>query len=362
MIPYYRESFYNPSSPFSLAVQVRRDYERAKKDIARAIGGGSGRSIITAGATESINIAFRAVCGHVVVPAIEHKAVLACARSFDHTVIGVDAQGVVSPHSIASAIRPDTQLVSVALANNEIGTIQPIRAIAQALDDMRRDRLMAGDTTPLYFHVDASQGLGLVDINVTSLGIDMLTLNASKVYGPKQVGLLWAAGGVRLQPYIVGGGQEGGIRGGTEDVAGTVGFATAVRLAVSERKEEARRLGKLRDRLQQMLLAAIPGAVVSGSLKHRLPNYLHVSFPGLDAERLVFLLEDRGILVGTGSACSANVQTRSHVLDAIGLPPSVADGSLRITLGRLSSEGAIERAGEAIVAVVRKERERTGCS
>lgn len=221
---------------------------------------------------------------------------------------------------------------------------------------------MAGDTTPLYFHVDASQGLGLVDINVTSLGIDMLTLNASKVYGPKQVGLLWAAGGVRLQPYIVGGGQEGGIRGGTEDVAGTVGFATAVRLAVSERKEEARRLGKLRDRLQQMLLAAIPGAVVSGSLKHRLPNYLHVSFPGLDAERLVFLLEDRGILVGTGSACSANVQTRSHVLDAIGLPPSVADGSLRITLGRLSSEGAIERAGEAIVAVVRKERERTGCS
>ncbi len=219
----------------------------------------------------------------------------------------------------------------------------------------REARLERGDTTPIYFHSDASQGVGQIDINVARLGVDMLTLNSGKMYGPKQVGLLWAASHVKLMPLIVGGGQERGLRSGTENVAGTIGFAKALSLASDHRKFESERLTNLRDGLQKKLTDAFADAVFSGHHKHRLGGHLHVSFPGLDGERLVFTLENRGVLVATGSACAANKGTRSHVLTAIGLAPEIADGSLRITLGHLSNEENIIAAGDIIIEEVQRE-------
>jgi len=213
---------------------------------------------------------------------------------------------------------------------------------------------------PIYLHCDASQGAGQTDINTASLGVDMLTLNAAKIYGPKQVGLLWALRGVRLRPCVVGGGQERGLRAGTENVAGAIGFACALDMAVQGRKEEARRLTLLRDRLQGELTNAFSRAVVSGSVRHRLPGHLHIAFPDIDAERIVFLLEDQGVLVGTGAACAANKETRSHVLEAIGMPPRLADGSLRLTLGHLSTAENTDRAASIIIETVRGEYKRMG--
>ncbi|MNX50138.1 Cysteine desulfurase [compost metagenome] len=355
MVPYFTELFYNPSSPYSPALAVRREYEAAKDVIARSIGAKADELVMTAGATESINLAFSAIGGHVVTANIEHHAVLEAAKRHDHTVVTADDRGMVSAQSIAAALRPDTQLVSVALANNELGTIQPLRDIAQVIRKERDERLARGDTTPLYFHSDASQGVGQLDVHVARLGVDLLTINAGKVYGPKQVGLLWTARHVRLSAQIVGGGQERGLRSGTENVAGTVGFAKALELAEAHRKYEADRLMQLRDTLQTKLVDAFPDAVVSGYQKHRLAGHLHISFPSIDAERVVFGLEARGVLVATGSACAANKGTRSHVLEAIHLPEHVADGSLRLTLGHLSNEDNINRAAEIIVDVLRTE-------
>ena len=358
MQPYFSELFYNPSSPYSAALAVRRDYEAAKQIIASAIGGKGDELVMTAGATESINLAFSSIGGHVITANIEHHAVLEAAKRRDHTLVESDEKGIISAQTIERAIRSDTQLVSIALANNELGTIQPLRDIAAVIQKVRKQRMIDGDTTPIYLHTDASQGAGLIDVHVARLGVDLLTLNAGKVYGPKQVGLLWAASHVRLAPQIVGGGQERGLRSGTENVAGTIGFAKAMELAERHRRSESERLRTLRDDLQKQLLSAFPESVISGSQKRRLPGHLHISFPGIDAERLVFALEMRGVLVATGSACAANKGTRSHVLTAIGLTPEIADGSLRLTLGHLSSQENTHRAGEIIIEEVQRERQR----
>lgn len=358
MRPYFSEKFYNPSSPYVPALAVRRDYEAAKQTLAATIGAKADELIMTAGATESINLAIHSVGGHVITANIEHHAVLAASKQYDHTIVASDKRGFVSAETIRTAIRPDTRLVSIALANNELGTIQPLRDIAAIIRIERKQRLAAGDTTPIYLHSDASQGAGQLDIHVARLGVDLLTLNAGKIYGPKQVGLLWTSHDVRLIPQIVGGGQEGGVRNGTENVAGVIGFAKAMELAEKHRKTEAERLRGLRDTLQHKLTAAFSSAIISGHQKYRLPGHLHISFPGLDAERLVFALEPRGVLVATGSACAANKGTRSHVLTAIGMPPEVADGSLRLTLGRLSNEENIARATDSIIEEASRERQR----
>jgi cysteine desulfurase len=187
----------------------------------------------------------------------------------------------------------------------------------------------------------------------------LLTLNAGKVYGPKQVGLLYKSRHMTLSPVIVGGGQELGLRSGTENVAGVIGFAVALESAARSRKSEVERLRKLRDTLEKELIEVFPEAIISGHPKHRLASYLHISFPSIDAERLVFILERQNILVATGSACAANKGTRSHVLTAIGLSDPVADGSLRLTLGRLSTEETITQAASRIIEAVRAEQERT---
>jgi cysteine desulfurase len=360
MMPYFSKYFYNPSSPYEPAVHVRRDYEAAKARLATTFGAKGDDIVITAGATESINLAFASTTGHVVTSAIEHDAVLAAAKSRDHTIIAPTEKGIVTAEAVKKVITPQTSLVSVQLANNEIGTIQPIRDIVTVVESERRRRLDAGNHDPIVFHCDASQGFGQIDVNVARLGVDMLTLNSGKIYGPKQVGLLWVRPGVRVQPVIVGGGQERGLRSGTENVAGVVGFSVAAELAQAHHKQESIRLHELRDYMQAELASAFERLIVSGHPKRRLPGSLHVSVPGLDAERLVFALESRDVLLATGSACAANKGTRSHVLTAIGLPDDVADGSLRITLGRLSDKASITRATEIIIEEITRELKRTG--
>jgi cysteine desulfurase len=358
MQPYFSDDFYNPSAPYSPAIVVRRAYETAKDTLAHAIGGKGDEIIMTAGATESVSLAFYSVGGHVVTANVEHHAVLEAAKQFDHTLVEADERGMVSAASVKAAIRPDTRLVSIALANNELGTIQPLRDIAEVVCKEREARLAKGDHTPIYLHSDASQGVGQLDVNVARLGVDLLTLNAAKVYGPKQVGLLWSASHVELKPQVRGGGQERGIRSGTENVAGAIGFAKALELASEHRRYESDRLGKLRDTLQSRLVQAFPQAVLSGHQKHRLAGHLHISFPKLDAERVLFALESHDVLVATGSACAANKGTRSHVLTAIGLAPEVADGSLRMTLGHLSNEENTSKAADYIIEEVQREYDR----
>jgi cysteine desulfurase len=355
MQPYFFDDFYNPSAPYAPAIVVRRAYEAAKDSLGHTIGAKGDEIVMTAGATESVNLAFYSIGGHIVTATIEHHAVLEAAKQFEHTLVDADERGLVSSAAVKAAIRPDTRLVSIALANNELGTIQPLRDIAEVVRKEREARLSRGDRTPIYLHSDASQGVGQLDVNVARLGVDLLTLNAAKVYGPKQVGLLWSASHVELKPQVRGGGQERGIRSGTENVAGAIGFAKALELASEHRRYESDRLAALRDRLQSNLIAAFPQAVLSGHQKHRLAGHLHISFPDLDAERVLFALEARGVLVATGSACAANKGTRSHVLTAIGLAPEVADGSLRMTLGHLSNEENITKASEYIIEEVAKE-------
>jgi cysteine desulfurase len=294
----------------------------------------------------------------VVSSAIEHAAVLEALKDRDYILVAPREDGAILPEAVKAAIRPDTELVTIAYANNEIGTIQSLSDIAAVVKDERRRRNDAGEAQPIYFHSDASQGAGILDLHVSRLGLDALTLNAGKVYGPKQVGLLWASSTVKLRAYTMGGGQERGLRSGTENVAGTVGFAKALQVTHDHRAAEAARLRKLRDALQTRLVESFPDAVISGSHKKQLPGFLHISFPGLDAERLLMMCESRGVLVATGSACAANKGTRSHVLTAIGLAPEVADGSLRITLGKLSTEDNVVRAGDIIIDVVSTERAR----
>lgn len=356
MQPYMQEYFYNPSSPYAPAVYVRRAVEDARHRAAIAIGAQPADSIFTAGATESINLAMTvATNAHVVTTAIEHDAVLAAARQYDHTIVAVGDHGLINIDMIVNVIRDDTTLVSIGLANNELGVIQPLRDIATRISEIRSERLSVGNHTPLWLHTDASQGAGQLDLSVARLGVDMMTLNAGKMYGPKQVGLLWRRAGVQIQPIVYGGGQEMGLRSGTENVAGIIGFAEALERAQKSRTSEAKRLSQLRDQLQAQLQTHFADMIVTTGRKKRLAGHLHVAFPGLDAERLVFRLETRGVLVATGSACAANKNTRSHVLVALRLDDAVCDGSLRLTLGKLSTPESIARAGEIIIQEVAAE-------
>lgn len=362
MTPYLTGRFYNPSSPYELARGVRDDMERARATLARAIGARPAAITLTAGATEANNLAFAAVEGHVVVDAAEHESVLACAGTHPRRTVNVGDDGRVDPEAVRRAITPGTELVSVELANGEIGTVQPVREISRVVAKERARRIDEGEKTPIYLHTDASQALGSMAVNVASLGVDMVTLSAAKIYGPKQVGLLWTSDDVRLRPLVLGGGQENGVRSGTENVAGVVGFARAMELAQDCRGEESRRLETLRGRLEEGLSSAFPWMVVSGPrrARDRLPGLLHVSFPGLEARRLVILLERSGVSVGTGSACAASRMRSSHVLQAIGLPRGAAEGSLRLTLGRPTTSAEVDYAIRVIVFAVHGEMERLG--
>ena len=362
MQPFFAEHFYNPSAPYMPAKKVRDALDDARHRLAVCIGGARDEIIMTAGATESVNLAFRGLLepnDHVVFGATEHAAVRAVAVSYPHTAASSDAKGSIRPEVVRAVVTDKTKLVSVTAADSELGTIQTLSKIAAVLDEIRLDRMARGVTTPLYLHSDASQAAGVIDLHVSRLGVDLLTLSAAKCYGPKQVGLLWVSSRVVLRPIIMGGGQERGLRSGTENVAGAVGFATALELAIKRRHQDGVQLKKRRDKLQQKLTTAIPGLVVNGSEKKRLPGHLHVSLDGLDAERVVFNLDMKGVLVATGAACAANSGTRSQVLLAAGLTTGLADGSLRISIGRHTTGEEIELAAGLIAQAITEERGRS---
>ena len=355
MMPYFSDKFFNPSSPYSVAVEVKRDYQEAKSRIARSMGVQADELVMTAGATESVNIALSAASGVIAVGATEHMSVLSMAQKSNGVVIATDKKGRITADAVEKIMRPDLTLVSVGLVNNELGTIQPLNEIMQVVEAERAKRRKAGNNLPLYVHSDASQALALIDVRPKRLGVDLLTLSAAKVYGPKQVGLLWVRPGVILAPTIVGGGQEMGLRSGTENVAGVVGFATAAELAQKRRPGEVKRLRTMRDNMQHELELAFPEVVISSDKKKGLASLLHVSFPDIDAERLIFWLEMRGVMVATGSACAANRGTQTHDLHAIGLSNEEIRGSLRISLGRLSTEENCKEATRLIIEAIKTE-------
>ena len=358
MQPYFSEKFYNPSAAYMAAREVRAAVDDARHRLAIVIGGKRDEVVLTAGATESVNLAFRGLLepgDHVVIGATEHQAVRAAAGSFEFSIAKSDDKGIIHPRSVAAVITDQTKLVSITAADSELGVIQSLSKIAEVIASVRHDRQARGITTPIYLHSDASQAAGVLDLHVSRLGVDLLTLNAAKCYGPKQVGLLWVASHVQLRPLIVGGGQERGLRSGTENVAGIIGFALALELAEKSRKQNIEHLRGLRDRLQDKLVTALPELVVNGSTKKRLPGHLNISLDGLDAERVVFHLDMNGVMAATGAACAANKGTRSSVLTAVGMTDTLADGSLRFSLGRQTTEDEIDRAATLIVEAIQME-------
>lgn len=359
MQPYFTEQFYNPSSSYLAAKAVKQAVEDARVRVAFWLGAKPAEVIFTAGATESINLAINGVMrahpdAKVLALATEHDAVLSAAKQYNFDLIPVHKDGAVNLEAFKKMLTDDVALVSVGYANNEIGTIQTLKDVAHVIAEARRLRQLKNNKLPLYFHTDASQAGCYLDVHASRLGVDMLTLNGGKMYGPKQSGVLFVKAGVDLMPLVVGGGQERGLRSGTENVAGVVGLATALDIAQSERHEAIAKVAALRDELQRLLCEAIPETIVNGNLKKRLPNNLHVSWPGIDGERLLMELDEAGIMASTGAACAANKNTKSQVLTAIGCDDATLQGSLRLTLGRHTTAAQITRAAHIIIAEVKK--------
>ena len=361
MTPYLTEQFFNPSAAYLHAKRVREDFEVAKGKIANFIGTKGSDLIITSGATEANALAFTAVSkmGKILVLSTEHSSVLENVKNYNYELIKVDKTGLIDLADLKQKLTDDVELVSISLANNELGTIQPLTEITELLRAAKRSRLERGITTQLLLHSDASQGLALLDLNVARLGVDLLTLNAAKVGGPKGVGALYIGHSVRLQPYILGGGQERGLRAGTENVAGTVGFAAALEAVKGKSPSLRKKYTRLVENLKAELETAAVSPIFLGNKKHQLANFLPVCFPGLDAERLIYKLEDQGVLVSTGAACAASKNEPSHVLKAIGLSSAEIAGSLRLSLGVLNDEANIKAAGKIIKQAVKDEYERT---
>lgn len=356
MLPYFQDKYFNPSAAYLLARSVSNDFESARHRLAQVIGARPGEIILTAGATESINLALNGVEGRIVTTQIEHQSVLAVANSKQATILPVGRDGRLDLEAVSRAIDDDVSLLSVGYVNSEIGVIQDISALAQLVNQIRQDRLERGVKMPLYLHSDASQGAGLLDINVARLGVDMLTLNAAKCYGPKQVGLLYVRAGIKLKPLIQGGGQEMGLRSGTENVAGVIGFALALELADKLRHHESKRLRALNQQLKDYLTANLKDVSFNSISKVSSPAILNFSVDGIDGERVLFALDEQGVMVATGSACAANQGRRSHVLIAIGLTNQQADGSIRISVGRFTTEEEITAAGQLIVDAINQQR------
>ena len=355
MKPYFSEEFFNPSSPYLPAKKVSAEYEAAKATIAHAVGAKANDIVITAGATEANNLAFTAISGGVLYLVTEHDSVRRVAESYGGVAIAVLPNGMVDMADLRAKLNDDEELVSISLVNNELGTIQPLAEVAGILREVKLDRMKRGIKRQLLLHSDASQALNLLDINVARLGVGLMTLNAAKVYGPKGVGALYASHEAHLSPLTVGGGQERGLRSGTENVPGVIGFARAVELA----KEHLNGNRKKYANWREILLTELAGYELVNK-KHVLDNFVVVSFAGLDAERLIYLLEEREVYVATGAACAASKGVRSHVLAAIGLSDEQIAGSLRLSLGETNDEAQIREAARIINEVVAEERKRTG--
>ncbi len=338
MVPYFTDIFHNPSATYTAAKSVKKELEQARGEIAHVLGVRPSEIVFTAGGTEANNLAIKGVMeqypdAHVVVGAIEHESVLEPAQRYTHKVLPVSKDGTYEVEALKDIIDEKTVLVSVMYANNEVGTIQPLRALTEYVKKVKDQRRETGNTLPLYVHTDACQAGNYLDLHVARLGVDMMTINGGKIYGPKQSGALYVGSHVRMQPLIEGGGQERGIRSGTENVAYAVGLSEALRMAQANRKANGEAAQKLQGFFIEQLTSVLPDIVINGSQKHRLANNVHVTLPGQDNERLIFALDEKGILAAAGSACSASSDTPSHVLQAMGVSGQDARASLRFTLG-----------------------------
>jgi cysteine desulfurase len=352
MLPYFTECFGNPaSSGHQWGWKAQEAVEQARRDVATLIGAAAREIVFTSGATESNNLAIQGVAAeapperrHVVVSAIEHKSVLEAAARLERsgwrvTVLPVRKDGMIDLESLDRAVRDDTVLVSVMAANNEIGVLQPLAAIGEI-----------AHARGAIFHVDAAQGAGKIPMDVGAMHVDLLALTGHKMYGPKGCGALFVRKRTELAPLIIGGGQERGLRSGTLNVPGIVGLGAACAICQREMPQEAIRMRQLRDRLLSGLTSQIDGVIVNGSLEHRLPNNLHVSFSGVDGESLLIGIGD--IAVSSGSACSSASATPSHVLRAI-LGDDVPAAAIRFGLGRFTTDDEIDYAVEKFATVVR---------
>lgn len=363
MLPYFSESFGNPSSIYEMAQQSRGAVDASRRSIARSIGCRASELVFTSGGTEADNaaikgvaVALRNVGTHIITTAIEHHAVLHTCHQleqfgFEVTYLPVDEDGMVDPRDVANAVTPGTTVVSVMLANNEIGTIEPVAEIADAVK-READRL----GRRIYFHTDAVQAVGAIEVNVRKLGVDILSLSGHKLHGPKGIGALYIRRGTPFEPIIMGGGQERERRSGTENVPAIVGLAEAVRLAEAERVETARHAARLRDKIIAGIEELIPRARLNGHPVHRLPNNVNVSFEDVEGEPILLGLDFAGICASSGSACSSASLEPSHVLTAIGLPANLAQGSLRITVGRETTEEDADYLVETLAGLVGKLR------
>lgn len=352
MQPYFSEQFYNPSATYLAGQRARKSLDAARTQVARVLGVRASEIIFTAGGTEANNLAIHGIMerypeGNIVVSSIEHESVLAPAHVYDCREVAVAADGRIDLDDLKAKIDDKTVLVSVMYANNEVGTVQPIREIGQLLAELRKGREL-----PLYFHTDACQAANYLDLHVSRLGVDLLTLNGGKIYGPKQSGALFVRGGLVLEPLIRGGGQERGLRSGTESPASAAGFAAALEQTQARRHEETKRLETLQKRWYAGLAEQLPEAQVNGSIKSRLANNIHITLPGRDNERLLIQLDEAGILAAAGSACSASNEEPSHVLRAMGLSDQAAQASLRFTMGRTTSEDDVSYVVKTLAALV----------
>lgn len=357
MQPYFTDLFYNPSALYLGSKSVVTALSEARKGVAGWLGARSGEVVFTAGGTEANNLAIQGVMraypdGNMLLSAIEHESVSRPGSIFSSREVAVDATGVISIEDLERKIDDKTVLVSIMYANNEIGVIEPLAQVARVLKKVRLKRQQSGNRLPLYFHTDACQAANYLSLQIGRLGVDMMTLNGGKIYGPKQSGVLFVASHVVLQPLILGGGQERGLRSGTENVPAAIGFATALNLVQTRRAKECVRLAAVQKCFFDELARKLPQAVVNGSMKSRLVNNVNILMPGEDNERMVMALDAQGVLCASGSACSALMGESSHVLKAIGLDDVSARSSLRFTLGITTDEAAVYRTVDLLAKIV----------
>ncbi len=357
MLPYLREKFHNPSSIYSGAKEVKKAIEEAREKVARLIGTKPKEVIFIGGGSEADNHAIKGVAfalrgkgNHIITSAIEHHAVLHTCQflekmGFEVTYLPVNRYGIVEPEVLKEAIREETILVSIMMANNEIGTMEPIKELAEVAHERG-----------VLFHTDAVQAVGKIPVNVKELGVDMLSLSAHKFYGPKGVGGLYVRWGVKIPSLIHGGGQERGRRAGTENVAGIVGAGRAAEIAMEEMDEEERKIRPLRDKLEKELVGRIPQVIVNGHPEKRLYNTLNICVKGIEGEGMLALLDMNGISASSGSACTSGSLEPSHVLLAIGLPHEIAHGSLRFSLGKYNTEEDVDKVIEVLPWIVERLR------
>ncbi len=364
MQPYFAGVFANPSSFHTPGMRAKEAVANARESIATILNAHEDEIIFTSGGTESNNIALLGIIRahakqgkHVITSSIEHHAILEPLMhlqkigEIELTILPVDREGLVSVKDVEAALRPETILISVMAANNEIGTIEPIGDIGRALLKWRKEH----KTVYPYFHSDACQAAGALDLDVQKSHVDLMSLNGAKIYGPKGVGMLFVRRGTKVEPLVRGGGQERGIRSGTENVPGIVGLATALKFAQDEKEMENARLITLRDRLTQGLLA-IPKTRLNGHPTERLPNSVNISFIDIEGEAAVLYLDAEGIYASTGSACASTSLDPSHVIVATGLSYEAAHGSLRFTLGHRTTSEDIEHVIAVMPGIVEKLR------